>query len=126
MSQHYTYKSRAKNLPHIILLSVYFPIATPTMYELSDFVGKLADKWIFIGIRLGLENAVKALKTSPNNADAKLTDLFQKWIDGGHKSIGNQVIEVSWDYLIKQLRTDFISMGGVADEIEGTLKIQSM
>jgi hypothetical protein len=80
------------------------------MHNLLDFVSKMAAKWDYIGIKLGLEENVEEIRHEQGHKASKLTFIFEHWLRMGQG--------VSWANLIDVLESQAVRLRSVAAEIK--------
>ena len=91
------------------------PVSTETLVE---FIPEMAQKWEFIGHKLGLGNRVMMLRMSDQPADAKCLAMLAEWVQSGR--------EVSWQQLLKVLTNSGILLYTVASKIKQHLLDNAM
>jgi hypothetical protein len=80
------------------------------MHNLLDFVSKMAAKWDYIGIKLGLEETVDEIRHEQGRPGGKLTIILEHWLRMGQG--------VSWANLIDVLESQAVGLRSVAAEIK--------
>ena len=83
------------------------PVSTETLVE---FIPEMAQKWEFIGHKLGLANKVMALRISDQPAETKCLAMLAEWVQSGR--------EVTWQQLLKVLTNSGILLYTVASKIK--------
>ena len=78
--------------------------------NLLDFVSKMAAKWEYIGIKLGLEEKVEEIRHEQGHPTSKLTFTLEHWLRMGQG--------VSWANLIDVLESQAVGLRSVAAEIK--------
>ena len=94
------------------------PAAVPSMILLQDYSPQLADKWEELGNALGLEHQVCALQSSSKSSDRCVLALLSAWVSAGDRNVGGVRVEVSWEFLVRVLRSPAVNKGSVASTIE--------
>ena len=82
-----------------------------SLEALLDYIPRMARKWEFLAIKLGMTTLKDNLNEKrEREADSKCLEIIHSWIDSGQN--------VTWDALVAALRSPAVNLGALADEIQ--------
>ena len=87
--------------------------STLTMKEVLNKVWSARNKWVYIGIQLGLENDIDAIKLNHNNAGDCYREMLATWMR-------NET--ATWEKLIAALNSESVGFYELADSILAELQ----